>query len=153
VKLVEILSPQMVLPELQAADKEAAIREVCAHIAKQRPGLKLDDMTKTLLEREKLGSTGIGEGVAIPHGKLGGLDSLIACFAKSTKGVDFAAIDNQLSHLFFVLLAPNESASLHLKALARISRLLKNNEFRDRLQRAGDADAIFKIISDEDARC
>lgn len=143
----------MVLPELVASDKEGAIREVCAHIAKQKPGLKVEDMARTLLEREKLGSTGIGEGVAIPHGKLPGLDTLIACFAKSSKGVDFAAIDNQLSHLFFVLLAPNESASLHLKALARISRLLKNNEFRDRLLRAEDANAIFAIISDEDARC
>ena len=90
-KLVEILTPAMVIPELEASDKDGAIREVCAHIANKKPGLRLDDMAKTLLEREKLGSTGIGEGVAIPHGKLPGLDSLIACFAKSTKGVDFAA--------------------------------------------------------------
>lgn len=152
-KLVEILSPQMVMSELDATDKEGAIRQMCGHIAKHRPGLKVDDMVKTLLEREKLGSTGIGEGVAIPHGKLNGIDNLVACFAKSTPGIDFTAIDSQPSHLFFVLLAPNNSAGLHLKALARISRLLKSQEFRDRLLRAEDAGSIFKIISDEDARC
>lgn len=152
-KLIEILSPQMVLADFTAADKEGAIAQICAHIAKQRPGLKVDDMVRTLLEREKLGSTGIGEGVAIPHGKLNGIETLVACFAKSSAGVDFQAIDNNPSHLFFVLLAPNNSAGLHLKALARISRLLKSQEFRDRLLRADDAAGIFKIISDEDARC
>jgi PTS system nitrogen regulatory IIA component len=152
-KLIEILTPQMVLGELTATDKEGAIREMCAHISTQRPGIKVDEMVRTLLEREKLGSTGIGEGVAIPHGKLNGIDSLIACFAKSTAGIDFTAIDNQPSHLFFVLLAPNNSAGLHLKALARISRLLKSQEFRDRLLRAKDAEAMFAIIADEDARC
>src|SRR5688572_11730494 len=138
-KLVEILSPQMVMSELDATDKEGAIRQMCGHIAKYKAGLKVDDMVRTLLEREKLGSTGIGEGVAIPHGKLNGIDNLVACFAKSTRGIDFAAIDSQPSHLFFVLLAPNNSAGLHLKALARISRLLKSQEFRDRLLRADDA--------------
>jgi nitrogen PTS system EIIA component len=152
-KLIEILSPQMVLGELDATDKEGAIRQMCAHIAKHKPGLKVEDMVRTLIEREKLGSTGIGEGVAIPHGKLNGIDTLIACFAKSTSGIDFNAIDNQPSHLFFVLLAPNNSAGLHLKALARISRLLKSQEFRDRLLRAHDAESLFKIIADEDARC
>jgi nitrogen PTS system EIIA component len=152
-KLVEILSPQMVMSELEATDKEGAIRQMCAHISTHKPGLKVDDMVRTLLEREKLGSTGIGEGVAIPHGKLNGIDNLVACFAKSAPGIDFAAIDSQPSHLFFVLLAPNNSAGLHLKALARISRLLKSQEFRDRLLRADDAQSIFQIISDEDARC
>ncbi len=152
-KLIEILSPEMVLGELDAADKEGAIREMCAHIAKHRSNVKVEDMVRTLLEREKLGSTGIGEGVAIPHGKLNGIDALIACFAKSNKGIDFNAIDNQPSHLFFVLLAPNNSAGLHLKALARISRLLKSQEFRDRLMRAENAEGLFKIIADEDARC
>jgi PTS system nitrogen regulatory IIA component len=152
-KLVEILSPQMVMSELEATDKEGAIRQMCAHIAEHKRGLKVEDMVRTLLEREKLGSTGIGEGVAIPHGKLNGIDNLVACFAKSTPGIDFAAIDSQPSHLFFVLLAPNNSAGLHLKALARISRLLKSQEFRDRLLRADDATSIFRIISEEDARC
>lgn len=150
-KLVEILSPDMVLPELAATGKDAAIREICAFIAKQR-NLRADDIVTTLLEREKLGSTGIGEGVAIPHGKLAGLDRLQACFARSGKGIDFSAIDHQPSHLFFVLLAPNNSAGLHLKALARISRLLKSPEFRDRLQRAETVPQIYKVISEEDAR-
>ena len=152
-KLVEILSADMVLPELSADTKDAAIREMCGFIAKQRNGLKVEDMVRTLLERERLGSTGIGEGVAIPHGKLAGLDKLVALFAKSAPGIDFTAIDNQPSHLFFVLLAPHNSAGLHLKALARISRLLKSQDFRDRLLHASSSEAIYSIISDEDARC
>ena len=94
-KLVEILSPDMLLPELAATDKDAAIREICAFIAKQR-NLRAEDIVKTLLEREKLGSTGIGEGVAIPHGKLAGLDRLQACFARSGRGIDFSAILREL---------------------------------------------------------
>lgn len=151
-KLVEILTADMVLPELGSDSKDDAIREMCTFIAKQR-GLKADEIVRTLLERERLGSTGIGEGVAIPHGKLAGLDKLVALFAKSAHGIDFTAIDNQPSHLFFVLLAPHNSAGLHLKALARISRLLKSQDFRERLLHADSSDLIYSIISDEDARC
>src|SRR5580698_10175997 len=103
-KLVEILSPDMVLSELKATDKESAIREMSAFIADERH-LRGEDVVRTLLERERLGSTGIGEGVAIPHGKLAGLDRLTALFARSAPGIDFSSIDHQPSHLFFVFLA------------------------------------------------
>jgi len=150
--LLDILTPEMVMPELAATDKTSVIREISSYIAEHKANLKADDIVKTLLDREQLGSTGIGEGVAIPHGKLTGLDTLVACFGKSERGVDFAAIDNQPTHLFFVLLAPNNSAGLHLKALARISRLLKNPEFRDRLIHAKHATSLYYIIAEEDAR-
>jgi len=152
-KLVDILSPQLVFPDILATNKEAALHEICVHIAQGRPGLQAEQIFDTLNEREKLGSTGIGEGVAIPHGKLNNIDKLIACFAKSTKGVEFASIDNEPTHLFFILLAPHHSAGLHLKALARISRLLKNQDFRLRLMNAQDPQVLFDIIQAEDAHC
>ena len=98
------------------------------------------------------GSTGIGEGVAIPHGKLAGLPGLLAAFARKKSGVDFAAIDAKPTYLFFVLFAPDNSAGLHLKALARISRLFKQPQFRQGILAADDGGAIFRLISEEDAK-
>jgi len=106
----------------------------------------------TLLEREKLGSTGIGEGVAIPHGKVPGLPGLIASFGRSVQGIDFRAIDGRPTHLFFALFAPENSAGAHLKALARISRIFKNPAFRESILRAPSAEEIYRLIEAEDAK-
>jgi PTS system nitrogen regulatory IIA component len=104
------------------------------------------------LEREKLGSTGIGDGIAIPHGKMKGIEELVTSFGRSIKGVDFESIDNKPTHLFFLLVAPENSAGVHLKALARISRLLKDSGFRNRLMEASDRQDLFRIIAEEDEK-
>jgi PTS system nitrogen regulatory IIA component len=102
------------------------------------------------LERERLGSTGIGGGIAIPHGKLGALKSLLMAFGRSRKGVEFDAMDGKPTHLFFLLLAPEDSTGAHLKMLARISRSLKNSVFRERLMTAADGRELYMVIQKED---
>ncbi len=151
-RISEFLREDLVFPDLAATDKAGVLGELCAGLARAFPNLSAQKLTETLLEREKLGSTGIGEGVAIPHGKLPGIPGLIAAFARSRKGVDFASIDGKPTHLFFVLFAPDNSAGLHLKALARISRLFKQPQFRQSILNAEGAAQIFRIISEEDAK-
>jgi PTS system nitrogen regulatory IIA component len=102
------------------------------------------------MDRERLGSTGIGGGIGIPHGKIKDLESLVLGFGRSRKGVDFEAIDGKPTHIFFILITPENSTGLHLKLLARISRILKNDQFKERLQNAADRDEIFDIIKEED---
>ncbi|MBS1150752.1 MAG: putative IIA-like nitrogen-regulatory protein PtsN, partial [Myxococcaceae bacterium] len=109
-------------------------------------------LAAVLEEREKLGSTGIGEGVAIPHGKLAGLPTLSASFGVSRSGVDFDAIDGKRTYLFFALVAPENSAGLHLKALARISRLFKSSSFRDAILAAQTSAEIYALIAQEDLK-
>jgi PTS system nitrogen regulatory IIA component len=151
-RIAEFLREDLVFPDLAATDKAGVLGELCAGLARAVPGLSPARLTETLLEREKLGSTGIGEGVAIPHGKLPAISGLIAAFARSRKGVDFASIDGKPTYLFFVLFAPENSAGLHLKALARISRLFKQPQFRQSILAAAGAAEIFRIISEEDAK-
>lgn len=151
-RIAEFLREDLVFADLAATDKAGALGELCAGLARAYPALSAQKLTDTLLDREKLGSTGIGEGVAIPHGKLSGIPGLIAAFARSRAGVDFAAIDGKPTYLFFVLFAPDNSAGLHLKALARISRLFKQPQFRQGILAAPDGPAIFRIISEEDAK-
>jgi PTS system nitrogen regulatory IIA component len=111
-----------------------------------------DRVVEVLLEREKLGSTGIGDGIAIPHGKMGGIKELVASFGRSITGVNFESVDNKPTHLFFLLVAPENSAGVHLKALARISRLLKDPSFRNRLMEAGDRQDLFRTIIEADEK-
>src|SRR5690349_6626618 len=151
-RIAEFLREDMVLPDLAASDKPGVLGELCAGLARAYPSLSPGRLSETLLERERLGSTGIGDGVAIPHGKLPGIPGLIAAFARKKAGVDFAAIDGRPTYLFFVLFAPDNSAGLHLKALARISRLFKQPQFRQAILNAPDAAGIFRLISEEDAK-
>jgi PTS system nitrogen regulatory IIA component len=102
------------------------------------------------LERERLGSTGIGDGIALPHGKLRELNKLLISFGRSINGLNFDSIDEQPAYLFFLLLAPENSAGIHLKALAKISRMLKDGNFRRRLMGAKSREEIYKIIIDKD---
>ena len=150
-KIAEFLREDLILPDLQATDKAGVLRELCAPLARAH-GFEAGRLTEVLLEREKLGSTGVGEGVAIPHGKLPGVPNLLAAFGRSKRGVDFAAIDGKPTYLFFVLFAPENSAGIHLKALARISRLFKQPGFRQAILDADGAGGIFRLISEEDAK-
>ncbi len=150
-KIVEFLRPDTVIASLSGQTGQAVLAELCRPLTaiQKVDGQRLLD---TLLEREKLGSTGIGEGIAIPHGKVPNLPGLMASFGRSVPGVDFRAIDGRPTHLFFALFAPENSAGAHLKALARISRIFKNPAFRETLLKAGSADEIYRLIEAEDAK-
>jgi PTS system nitrogen regulatory IIA component len=150
--IMEFLHPQAVSCDVKARTKEEVIRELVALLAKAG-AIKDKDvpvLVKILLDRESLGSTGIGQGVAIPHGKSDSVKSLVAAFGVSRAGVDFESLDGEPARLFFLLVAPEDSAGPHLKALARISRLLKDRHFRDSLAAAQEEQALVKIIRDED---
>src|SRR5690606_10900224 len=108
--------------------------------------------TRVLAEREELASTAIGDGVAIPHGKLAQVGEIVACLGRSRAGIDFGSMDGQPTHLFFVMVAPENSTGAHLKALARISRVFKDAQFRRHLLDAPDAEAMYQIIQQEDAK-
>src|SRR5512138_768848 len=150
-KIVEFLRPDAILPNLGGPTAQAVLAELCRPISAAN---RLDPqrLLETLLDREKLGSTGIGEGVAIPHGKIAGLPALVASFGRAPQGIDFRAIDGRPTHLFFTLIAPENSAGAHLKALARISRIFKNPSFRDAIMKAAGPEEIFRLIEAEDAR-
>ena len=149
-KLSEILEEDNIIPELKARDKKRVIEELAEVIANNKPSLDKDSLVRVLLERERLGSTGIGDGVAIPHGKLQGVSEPIISFGRSLKGLDFEAMDGQPVFLFFMLVAPQESASVHLKALARIAKILKNSSFRKMLMEASSREDIHKKIIQND---
>lgn len=138
---------------LNSTSKEGVIEEMVSLLAKNFPDkINQDETVRILTEREKLGSTGIGNGVAIPHGKLPSLTEIVTGFGRNLEGVAFDSQDGKPAHLFFVLLAPENAASLHLKALARLSRLLKDDHFRNKLLEAKDEDEIYQAIIGEDEK-
>lgn len=142
----------MIIPDLKAREKPAVLREMAGWMAANDRSLQTEQVLQVLVEREKVSSTAIGEGVAIPHGKLSGVQRVAAVFARSVQGVDFDSLDGEPTHLFFVLIAPENSAADHLKALARISRLLKDAAFRDRLMAANNGEELFEAIREEDEK-
>jgi nitrogen PTS system EIIA component len=149
-KIVELLNPSAINADLKARSKPEALAELADAILRVENGLDRDEVIGVLQERERLGSTGIGDGVAIPHGKLKNIDKLLISFGRSRAGIDFDSMDGRPAHLFFLLIAPEESVGIHLKTLARISKLLKNTDVRRRLQDAENADAIYRIIAQEE---
>jgi PTS system nitrogen regulatory IIA component len=150
-KIIDLLNLQGVLPNLQATSKRGVLEELAGTLVPGPEGLNLQTVIEVLLERERLGSTGIGDNIAIPHGKLPQLTQLLLAFGRSIKGVDFDSIDGKPSNLFFMLLAPVNSAGLHLKVLAKISRMLMSQTFRDNLMKAAGAEEIFRLIGERDA--
>jgi len=148
-KLLEIMKKEAILPELAAQHKKEALEELCAALATQER-LDAAPLLEVLLEREKLGSTGIGDGIAIPHGKTGITDKLLVACGRSREGVDFDSMDGKPTHIFFLLLAPEKTAGAHLKALAKISRLLKDSSFRQELLDAPGASEIYDLIASRD---
>jgi PTS system nitrogen regulatory IIA component len=148
-KISEFLDADAVIPQLGAKDKPGILKELAGPLARHIP-VPAEKIFGMLSEREEIGTTGIGEGVAIPHGKLSGVPRLTASFGVAHQGVDFQAIDNKPTFLFFALIAPENSAGLHLKALARISRLFKSPAFREAILKADGAAAIYALITRED---
>src|SRR5258708_24438095 len=149
-KITEILSPDMVVADLKGSTKPDVLNELAQSLAAKHKEIPINELTAVLAERERLGSTAIGDGIAIPHGKLRGVKKIIGAFGRHRAGVDFDSLDGRMTHLFFVLVAPEDSASLHLKALAHVSRLLKDGSFRDRLIAAPDDAELFRLIKEED---
>lgn len=151
-KIVELIRREMIVPALQARDKRGLLDELAAHISAQHSKIDRASLLRVLVDREALASTAIGEGVAIPHGKLSAVGEIVACLGRAPGGVDFDSMDGQPTFLFFVLVAPENSTGAHLKALARISRVFKDADFRRRLLAADDADAMYRVIAEEDAK-
>ena len=151
-KVLDILAPEAVIPEMRATGKPEALQELASSLAALHPTIDASRLMQVLLDREALGSTAIGEGIAIPHGKLAGVTNVVAAFGRSTKGLDFDSLDGGPTRLFFLLVAPEDSAGAHLKALARVSRLLKDKAFRDRLVQGGTREQLFAVIKEEDEK-
>ena len=151
-KISDILVREGSILDLVATGKDDLLAELAGALAAAEPALERDALLTVLREREALQSTGIGEGVAIPHGKIAGLTRLVATFARSTAGVDFESIDGQPTQLFFLLVVPEQSGGQHLKALARISRFFRDASFREKLLAAQGLDEIFRAIEEEDAK-
>jgi PTS system nitrogen regulatory IIA component len=150
IKLADLLDPAAVSVDLTAQNKKDALTEMCSLLGAAR---KLPDpaaMVKTLMEREALGSTGIGQGVAIPHGKAGALTEQAAAVGISKRGLDFDSLDGEPVHIVFLLVAPPEAAGSHLKALAKISRLLKDKFFRQTLRDARTPADVVSLLRNED---
>ncbi|MBF0122684.1 MAG: PTS sugar transporter subunit IIA [Candidatus Omnitrophica bacterium] len=153
-KILDFLCPDAVVADLKAGTKKELIEEIVGMMVdagafEKKHKLKIIDV---LMAREALGSTAIGQGIAIPHGKTDCVDNLVAGLAVSKRGIDFDALDGEPAYIFFLLAAPSDSAGPHLKALARVSRLLKDKYFRESLKSAKDKKEILELVSREDAQ-
>ncbi|MDT8421597.1 MAG: PTS sugar transporter subunit IIA [Desulfuromonadales bacterium] len=149
-KISELLNPEAVVADLQSRDKGKVLAELTDALLACDESLQREEVIQVLKERERLGSTGIGDGVAIPHGKLKGIPELMLAFGRSRTGVDFDSMDGKPAHLFFLLVAPEESVGVHLKTLARISKLLKDSAIRQKLLDADSQKDLYQIILDEE---
>jgi nitrogen PTS system EIIA component len=149
-KITEVLCKEAILVDLKANDKKGVLEELSAPVS-QIAGVNQRELVRVLMEREQLGSTGIGGGIGIPHGKLKNLDKLVLGFGLSRKGIDFDSMDKRPAHIFFLLVTPENSTGLHLKVLARISRLLKNDDFKEKLFQISDAEEFLNEIEQVDS--
>lgn len=149
-KIIEFLRPSAVIEDLSSTSAQDALTELCRPLGSC--GLDSKRLLESLLARERLGSTGMGEGVAIPHGRVPGLPALRASFGRSKAGIDFSALDAKPTFLFFTLFVPEKPAGIHLTALARISQILKVPSLRESILNAKDAPEIYQIIESEDAK-
>ncbi len=146
-RLSDYLKKELILPHLVSTTKEEVLKELLEPVGREFPDINIKTAYKILIEREKLGSTGIGDGVAIPHGKMEGIKKIILVVGRSFEGIDFDALDKKPSHIFFLVLAPENVAGLHLRLLAHISRLLKDSEFRSAFMNAGDVEEMWELLT------
>ncbi len=148
-KILDVLDKEAILIDLKSKDKIGILNELvtpAAHIT----GIDHNEIVRVLMERERLGSTGIGGGIGIPHGKLKNLEKLVLGFGLSREGVDFESMDGRPTYLFFLLITPEHSTDLHLKLLARVSRMLKKEPLKALMMKATSADEIIAIIGEDD---
>ena len=151
-KITELMNKDLIIPMLVAKTKKEALKELVDCVVRKESKVDSTELLRVLLEREELGSTGIGDGIAIPHGKIKKIENLIVSFGRSLDGVDFQSMDGKPTHIIFLLIAPETSAGIHLKALARISRLLKDSSFRRSIMGATTSQEIYDIIAQEDEK-
>ncbi len=153
-QIMDFLSKKAIVTDIKSTKKEDVIKELVDALisAGEIEKRYRNKLIEALMGRESLGSTAIGQGIAIPHAKSDCVDKLVAALGLSKKGVDFDSLDGELAYIFFLLVAPQDSAGPHLKALARISRLLKDKYFRDTLRSSTDEKSVIKIISQEDEK-
>jgi PTS system nitrogen regulatory IIA component len=151
-KVVDFLAPDAIIPSLSGTSKSEVLAELSAFLAERRPGIDAPTLLRVLHEREQLASTAIGDGIAIPHGKLDTIDRLVGMLGRSQLGLDCDSIDGKPTHLLFMLVAPTNSAGIHLKALARLSRLFRDAAFRQKLLDAPDSATMYRMIAEEDAK-
>lgn len=151
-KVTDFLGPDMVIADLVADTKAGVLAELSRHLAARVDAVNPEVLRKVLEERELLASTAIGDGIAIPHGKLDAVGRLVGALGRARAGIEFESIDGKPTHLVFMLVAPASSTGVHLKALARLSRLFRDADFRERLLAAPDAVAMYQVIIDEDAK-
>jgi PTS system nitrogen regulatory IIA component len=147
-KLAEYLEQNLIAPDLKAANKSEVLAELIELVKNKYPELDSEEAFRVLMEREQLGTTGIGDGVAIPHGKLRSLEQIVVVCGRSLSGVEFEALDHSPCSIFFLVLAPEQSAGLHLRLLALISRLLKSPEFRQSFIEAEDRDGVWRLLKE-----
>jgi PTS system nitrogen regulatory IIA component len=150
-KLTDILIRDACVVDMQAKTKKEALRELANALSGAVEGLAAPELLDMLLEREKLGTTAMGDGIAIPHARVESLDRLLASFGRSRHGVDFDSVDGKRTHLFFLLVAPGTEGSAHLLTLARLSRFLTQPEFRARLLEVEATEDLFRVLEEEEA--
>jgi PTS system nitrogen regulatory IIA component len=151
-KITDILKKEFIIENLVSADKASVLEELSLFLKSKGLVPEKENLLNALMEREKLGSTGIGENVAIPHAKSSEIDQIVTIFARSIKGVEFDSLDKKPVHFIYLVLAPEKSSGQHLKVLARISRLLKNKSLREAIMNASETNQIYSIIADEDSK-
>jgi PTS system nitrogen regulatory IIA component len=148
--LADLIAPEAVFPGLKAKTKKQALQELAERAAKLT-GLDARDILDTLLQRERLGSTGVGRGIAIPHGRIPALHNIVTLFARLDEAIDFEALDAEPVDLIFLLLAPEHAGADHLKALARISRLLREPSSIEKLRASKGRAAIYSVLTESAA--
>lgn len=151
ITITRFLTPDDIIPDLVSGTKEEVLAELAARVESRQSEIGRAELLKILLERERLGSTGIGDGVAIPHGKVKNAKELMLVFGRSLTGVDFNSLDGRPAQLFFLLVAPDQAVGEHLKMLARISRILKDPTTRKKLLNAPDAAIVYNVIKEQDS--
>jgi len=149
---MDYLNEEWVIPDLKGTDKPSILKELSGVLVKPCQVSSVEELVQVLLDREKLGSTGIGEGIAIPHGRLKRLKDFVLSIGRSIKGIDFDSIDHKPTHLFFLVMAPDNSAVNNLKLLSRIVTLLKDASFKKQLMEARSPKEMFQILSEEDEK-
>ena len=150
-KMKEALRESCVIADLKGGTKREVLLELVSSLKEAGLIGDVEEAVDVILEREKLGSTGIGEGIAIPHGKLRGIDKILCAFGRSKAGVDYEAVDSKPAHIFFLLLAPEDSAGLHIQMLSRISRILRDQSFRKHLvEQSQNANLYSEIVGQDE---